>query len=428
MNPFFKEYFAFSRRDKTGILALSVFIVGAIVVPKIVSLSKPEAIPTDFTVFKEEVEQYSAEIDSAQKAAKAAYYNNNNNDTRPQWKNEGDANDPNFDPTEAVAVKLQPFDPNELNYQSARQLGLPARTAHTIENFLQKGGKFYKKEDLKKIYVLSDADYLRIEPYIQIPQRNDKTFADKGNAANNNGNLAKDETKLQAFDPNKLNFGAAKQLGLSDKTAHTIENYVQKGGKFYKKEDLKKIYALSESDYERLEPYIQIPPANTQTAQAQVPTTYSVGYKRDTLANKNTLRKPVKVSRPININTADTTEWQQLKGIGSGYARQIVKYRNQLGGFAHKEQIKEVYGMTNELYAQIEPYLQGAGSVKQININKASADEMKTHPYIKYKLADAIVKYRQQHGGYKTIDDIKNIKIVTGEAYTKLAPYLKTDG
>lgn len=428
MNSFFKEYFTFSRRDRAGIVALSVFIIAAIVVPKMLSLSKPQPTPTDFTAFKEEVEQYSAEIDSAQKAAKAAYYNND--DTRPKWKNEGDANDPNFDPAEAVAVKLQPFDPNELTYQSARQLGLPARTAHTIENFLQKGGKFYKKEDLKKIYVLSDADYLRIEPYIQIPPRNDKTFADKGSTANNTINF--EETKLQAFDPNKLNFEAAKQLGLSDKTAHTIENYIQKGGRFYKKEDLKKIYALPEADYQRIEPYIQIPPTEnkpgtTQTAEAQVPTTYSVGYKRDTSANKNTLRKPIKISKPININTADTTEWQQLKGIGSGYARQIVKYRSQLGGFAYKEQIKEVYGMTSELYTQIEPYLQGAGSVKQVDINKASADEMKMHPYIKYKLADAIVKYRQQHGVYKVIDDIKNIKIITGENYTKLAPYLKTD-
>ena len=111
--------------------------------------------------------------------------------------------------------------------------------------------------------------------------------------------------------------------------------------------------------------------------------------------------KSAKVSKPININTSDTTQWQQLKGIGSGYARQIVKLRNQLGGFANKEQLKEVYGMTPELYSQIEPYLQGAGTVKQININKATADEMKTHPYIKYKLADAIVKYRQQHRATK---------------------------
>ena len=399
MKSFFKEYFTFSRRDRAGILILSVMIMAALIVPRILSALQPPSMQTDFSAFKQQIEQYSTQIDSAQQASKE------------QYKNEkyGAENNPNFDPTEAVAVNLQPFDPNQLTYQTARQLGLPARTAHTIENFLQKGGKFYKKEDLKKIYVLSEADYQRLEPYIQIPPKDGKT-ATANNTSTPNANLP-----LQAFDPNQLNFERAKQLGLNEKTAHAIENYLQKGGKFYKKEDLKKIYTLPETDYQRLEPYIQIPakdtkPSNTQTAQ--IPTTYS------------SVGKPTKVSKPININTSDTTQWQQLKGIGSGYARQIVKLRNQFGGFANKEQLKEVYGMTPELYSQIEPYLQGAGTVKQININKATANEMKTHPYIKYKLADAIVKYRQQHRGYKAITDIKNIKILSEDNYTKLAPYL----
>ena len=402
MKSFFKEYFTFSRRDRAGILILSVMIMAALIVPRILSALQPPSMQTDFSAFKQQIEQYSTQIDSAQQASKE------------QYKNEkyGAENNPNFDPTEAVAVNLQPFDPNQLTYQTARQLGLPARTAHTIENFLQKGGKFYKKEDLKKIYVLSEADYQRLEPYIQIPPKDGKT-ATANNTSTPNANLP-----LQAFDPNQLNFERAKQLGLNEKTAHAIENYLQKGGKFYKKEDLKKIYTLPETDYKRLEPYIQIPakdtkPNNTQTAE--IPTTYSSSGKA---------RQPTKVSKPNNINTSDTTQWQQLKGIGSGYARQIVKLRSQLGGFANKEQLKEVYGMTPELYSQIEPYLQGAGTVKQININKATADEMKTHPYIKYKLADAIVKYRQQHRGYKAITDIKNIKILSEDNYTKLAPYL----
>jgi competence protein ComEA len=486
MNSFFKEYFTFSRRDRAGILILSVMIMAALIVPKILSALQPPSMQTDFSAFKQQIEQYSTQIDSAQQASKE------------QYKNEkyGAENNPNFDPTEAVAVNLQPFDPNQLTYQTARQLGLPARTAHTIENFLQKGGKFYKKEDLKKIYVLSEADYQRLEPYIQIPPKDGKT-ATANNTSTPNANLP-----LQAFDPNQLNFERAKQLGLNEKTAHAIENYLQKGGKFYKREDLKKIYTLPESDYQRLEPYIQIPPKdgktttanNTSTPNASLPlqafdpnqlnferakqlglnekTAHAIEnylqkggkfYKKEDLKKIYTLpetdykrlepyiqipakdtkpsntqtaeipttysssgkaRQPTKVSKPININTSDTTQWQQLKGIGSGYARQIVKLRSQLGGFATKEQLKEVYGMTPELYSQIEPYLQGAGTVKQININKATADEMKAHPYIKYKLADAIVKYRQQHRGYKAISDIKNIKILSEDNYTKLAPYL----
>ena len=60
----------------------------------------------------------------------------------------------------------------------------------------------------------------------------------------------------------------------------------------------------------------------------------------------------------------------------------------------------------------------------QLNINTASVDELKLHPYIRYALANAIVQYRTQHGKFTGISDIKRIMIVTEELYTKLAPYL----
>ena len=63
-------------------------------------------------------------------------------------------------------------------------------------------------------------------------------------------------------------------------------------------------------------------------------------------------------------------------------------------------------------------------TVKKININNATVDELKTHPYIRYNIANAIVQYRLQHGSYKDINDIKKIMLVTDEIYNKAAPYL----
>ncbi len=83
--------------------------------------------------------------------------------------------------------------------------------------------------------------------------------------------------------------------------------------------------------------------------------------------------------------------------------------------------------MHDSVYQKIKPMLQVSGAVKQFNINTASAEEMKMHPYIKYHLANALVEYRKQHGNYQSLDEIKKIMIMTDEIYLKLAPYLKTE-
>jgi competence ComEA-like helix-hairpin-helix protein len=62
--------------------------------------------------------------------------------------------------------------------------------------------------------------------------------------------------------------------------------------------------------------------------------------------------------------------------------------------------------------------------VKKININTATIDELKAHPYIKYNLANPIVAYRNEHGSFSKIEDIKKVMAVTEEIYKKIAPYL----
>ena len=64
--------------------------------------------------------------------------------------------------------------------------------------------------------------------------------------------------ELFYFDPNTITTSDWKRLGLRDKTIKTIENYLSKGGHFYKPDDLQKIYGLHDDEYERLRPYIKI--------------------------------------------------------------------------------------------------------------------------------------------------------------------------
>ncbi len=148
-------------------------------------------------------------------------------------------------------VVLQNFDPNKLTVEKAQSLGMSKRVAATLVKYTGKGGKFYKKEDLKKVYGMTDELYSSLEPYIQI-EKIKATFSPKKEEP-------KREIVLKNFNPNELTKETAMDLGLSSRVASNIEKYLSKGGKFYKKEDIKKIYNFEESDFERLKKYIKIP-------------------------------------------------------------------------------------------------------------------------------------------------------------------------
>jgi len=122
---------------------------------------------------------------------------------------------------------------------------------------------------------------------------------------------------------------------------------------------------------------------------------------------------------------ADTTAFISLPGIGSKLAARIINFRDKLGGFYSVEQVKETFGLPDSTYQKIKQYLNLENpSVKKININTATVDELKAHPYIKYILANPIVAYRNEHGLFSKIEDVKKVMVVTEEVYSRIAPYL----
>src|SRR5688572_156375 len=211
---------------------------------------------------------------------------------------------------------------------------------------------------------------------------------------------------LFEFDPNTLDAKGWKKLGLSTRMIRTIQNYVSKGGRFRKPADLQKIYGFSKEDYERLESYIRIPVIEEP--------------KFEYVKGKKAKAAPLE----IDINTADTTAWIALPGIGSKLANRIVHFREKLGGFYTVEQVGETYGLPDSTFQLIKPRLICApGAIQQININTADVNSLKQHPYIKWPVANAIVQYRQQHGDYRSVEDLQQIAIMTPELYQKIAGY-----
>lgn len=212
------------------------------------------------------------------------------------------------------------------------------------------------------------------------------------------------------FDPNTLDEAGWKKLGLRDKTIHTIINYVSKGGRFRKPEDLSKIYGLFEDEYARLAPYIRI----EQTIKEDPPSPVNT-----------TSPKPIKSFAMIDINIADTSAFIALPGIGSKLASRIVSFREKLGGFYSIEQVGETFGLADSVFQKIKSHLQlNTVAIKKININNASVDELKQHPYIRYALAKAIIAYRDAHGEFAQKEDLKKIMLITEDVFRKIDPYI----
>lgn len=216
--------------------------------------------------------------------------------------------------------------------------------------------------------------------------------------------------ELFQFDPNTLSVQGWQKLGLSQKTSKTIDKYRSKGGKFYKPDDIKKIWGMPQGFYERVKDYIVIAPVQNS-------------YKQNDF-DKTVYTKPEKKTLIVNINEADTSAFIALPGIGSKLAARIINFRDKLGGFYSVDQIGETYGLPDSTFQKIKSSLQLNGSVRKLNVNTATKDELKVHPYIKWNLANAIVEYRNQHGAFKSLDDLKNIAVIDEATFEKIVHYL----
>jgi DNA uptake protein ComE-like DNA-binding protein len=216
--------------------------------------------------------------------------------------------------------------------------------------------------------------------------------------------------ELFLFDPNTASGNDFVRMGLSEKTANTILNFREKGGKFYKKEDLKKIYGLRETDYNRLEPYIRI--QEQTVAEIKIP------------ASNIEIPEAPAASLPVDLNAVDSSGLDALPGIGPVYASRIIKYRNSLGGFYSPQQLLEVYGLSPETFEVVkEKVTVSKEAVKKILINEVTAEELRKHPYFR-SVAKPVISYRDQHGRFESADDLANIDVISPELLKKIAPYL----
>lgn len=231
-------------------------------------------------------------------------------------------------------------------------------------------------------------------------------------------------SKKFEFDPNTASEQQLNDLGFPKYVSSTIVKYRNKGGKFKFKEDLQKIYVLKPEIYQLMEPYITLPSKNQQIssdyAENKVITEDAIPVTFTPKPN-NTSFKPKPEIKPFDINTADTTQLQELRGIGRVFAYKILKFRDALGGFKDIDQVSETYGLNPEVMDEIKKRTFVGKKIQLIKIN--SVESFK-HPYLKPNQIKVVLNYRKQHGNFSSIEDFKQIKVLTEEDINNIKPYL----
>lgn len=200
---------------------------------------------------------------------------------------------------------------------------------------------------------------------------------------------------------NQMDSIAWVSLGFKSFVAANIIKYRSKAGDFRTKDQLKKIY------------YIDTFLLN------QLNLDFSPGSSNH--------KSNVKRYEILDINTADSIQLEALKAIGPVLSQRILRFRESLGGFHDSLQLLEVYGIPPDIYG-INPGLRCKPKVNPILINTCNFNDLKRHPYISYKISRHIINYRDMHGPYKSVEDIKLIKTISDSVFHKIKPYLSLKG
>jgi competence protein ComEA len=220
------------------------------------------------------------------------------------------------------------------------------------------------------------------------------------------------------FDPNQVDPKDLRKFGLSEKVIHHFVNYRKAGAKFYVKEDLRKVYGLKPELFNKMAPYVKFIKSQELSVNKNIIKGMDENFPSKHLVSKE--------SKRIELNTADSLELLNIKGIGPYLSSKIINYRDALGGYVALEQLYEIFGVKKEQLDMVKNSLTvNSTLIKRLNINTANYYQLNRHPYISSKEANIIINYRKQHGLYTSSADLEKVLILSKEWIEKMNIYFE---
>lgn len=246
---------------------------------------------------------------------------------------------------------------------------------------------------------------------------------------------------FSSFNPNRVSVTKLHEMGLPSYVIVNWMKFLEAGGKFYSPEDIKKVYGIDDRLATKMAQHVKFDTnehiasreinskTNTQSRSKthKENAIYPVESTDNSEHSMNDLKDDSASIVKIFVNQADEREFRQIPGIGEVYSKRIIAFRELLGGFYDVAQLKEVYGISGELFNEIQPYLtikKEELSLKKIEVNNSSLRQLKSHPYINFYQARDIIEYRRKKGHIKSRSDLKSLGSFDDESLKKIVPYL----
>lgn len=261
------------------------------------------------------------------------------------------------------------------------------------------------------------------------------------------------------FDPNTADSTTLLRLGLAPWQVRAIYKYRARGGRYHRTEDFQRLPGMTPELWNRLASSIRIgeayryydrdalaressvPSGTSSTTTATASPGSSVSEALPSGAPSSVSSVPVDGTSPdasqspsfprqekfaelthLDLNTVDTTTLKKVPGIASYRARQIIRYRDRLGGFASVEQLSEIENLPIELQAW---FVIQTGVCRKLNLNTASTGELARHPYVGSARAKAIADYRRVQGRLRSLQDLSLLPDFSADVIRRLEPYVE---
>jgi competence protein ComEA len=221
------------------------------------------------------------------------------------------------------------------------------------------------------------------------------------------------EVSLSFFNPNKDSYEELVTKGVNARVARNIVNFRSKGGMFKDVASLSKLYTISPEYYTQLKPFVQIDDVPDAKQGDKI-----------NVATKENPQTPLSIII-LDINSATTEDLMKLKGIGKYYAGKIARDVNWKGGYYSLSQLYNIQDIPKETIDNIIAFLKvDATKIVKIKLNTADFAALRKHPYLTYKEVQAIINYREQHGGFQSFTELQKIHLLKTKDFNQVLPYL----
>lgn len=246
------------------------------------------------------------------------------------------------------------------------------------------------------------------------------------------------------FDPNEADSTQLLRLGLAPFQVRSIYRYRAKGGRFSTKDDFRRVYRLTNEQWEHLSPLIRIAskyqlvpvvesadprlssPPRAKALGDSVSDSLSVGSDSSASAvAKPAYPKKLSGDETIDINQADSAMLCRVPGIGPYFSRKVLQYRRRLGGYASTDQLLEIEDFPADALAWVE--VTDTSVLEKLQINSLSTRKLMKHPYMGYYRASEIADYRRVHGPIRSMEVLKSLPHFSEADILRLSPYISFD-